>query len=261
MLGPVVNAVVVLACSLIGCFLMRGIPERFEDLIKKAAGMCTLFLGIKGAMESSHILLLIMSLFIGAVIGELINIDKWINRLGLWAERRLGRVASAGNSNAHNAPAAGNANGNAAGSIANKRSFSKGFVTASILYCTGSMVIVGSLQSGLQGNHEILFTKSILDGSMSIVFGASMGIGVAFSALPVLVIQGGIALAAIGIKDYLTPEIITEMSAAGSILIAAIGVNFLVPEAPGHREIKVANLIPAIFIPWAYFALRGLLGL
>jgi len=246
MLGPVVNAVVVLVCSLVGCFLIRGIPERFEELVKKAAGMCTLFLGIKGALESNHILLLIMSLVIGAVIGELINIDKWINRLGLWAERKLGRAASAGD-NAHNASGG-------------KRSFSRGFVTASILYCTGSMVVVGSLQSGLQGNHEILFAKSILDGSMSLVFGASLGIGVAFSALPVLVIQGGIALAATGIKDYLTPEIITEMSAAGSILIAAIGVNFVAPEAPGHREIKVANLIPAIFIPWVYFTLLGLFG-
>jgi len=245
MLGPIVNAAVVLLCSLVGCFLIRGIPERFEELIKKAAGMCTLFLGIKGALESSHILLLIMSLVIGAVIGELIDIDKWINRLGLWAERKLGKAASAGN--AKTPPASSGKE------LPCKRNFSRGFVTASILYCTGSMVVVGSLQSGLQGNHEILFAKSILDGAMSLVFGASLGIGVAFSALPVLVIQGGIALAATGIKDYLTPQIITEMSAAGSILIAAIGINFVVPEAPGHREIKVANLIPAIFIPWVYF--------
>lgn len=252
MLGPIVNALVVVVCSLLGCFVLRGIPERIEELVKKAAGLCTIFIGIKGAMESKRILLLIMSLVIGAVIGELINFDKWINRLGMWAEHKLSRVGSA-----KKVISGDGSGGNAA---VGKKSFSKGFVTASILYCTGSMVIVGSMQSGLQGNHEILFTKSILDGSMSIVFGASLGIGVAFSAIPVFVIQGGIALAAIAIKDYLPDSIIAEMSAAGSMLIAAIGLNFIVPESPGHREIKVANLIPAIFIPWVYLTLAGVFG-
>jgi uncharacterized membrane protein YqgA involved in biofilm formation len=240
MLGPIVNALVVVVCSLIGCFLIRGIPFRFEELVKKAAGLCTIYLGIRGAMDCNHILLLIMSIVIGAVIGEFINIDKWMNLLGLWAERRLGQVSK---------PAGNDKTGN-------KKSFSKGFVTASILYCTGSMAIVGSMQSGLQGNHEILFTKSVLDGSMSIVFGASLGIGVAFSALPVLVYQGGIALAAIAIKNLLTQDIIREMSAVGNLLVAAIGFNFVVPEAPGRGEIKVANLIPAIFIPWIYLTLE-----
>jgi uncharacterized membrane protein YqgA involved in biofilm formation len=117
------------------------------------------------------------------------------------------------------------------------------------------MAIVGSMQSGLQGNHETLFAKSILDGSISIVFGASLGIGVVFSALPVLVYQGGIVLASMAVKDLLSPEIVREMSAVGSLLVAAIGFNFL-----GVKEIKVANLIPAIFIPWAYLAIRGLWG-
>jgi uncharacterized membrane protein YqgA involved in biofilm formation len=116
------------------------------------------------------------------------------------------------------------------------------------------MSIVGSIQSGLQSNHEILFAKSILDGSISIVFGASMGIGVLFSAVPVLVYQGGIALASIAVKELLTQEIITEMSAVGSLLIAAIGFNFL-----SVKEIRVANLIPAVFIPWAYFAFSALM--
>jgi uncharacterized membrane protein YqgA involved in biofilm formation len=115
------------------------------------------------------------------------------------------------------------------------------------------MAIVGSMQSGLQGNHETLFAKSILDGSISLVFGASMGVGVAFSALPVLLYEGAIVLASLAIRDYLTPEIIREMSAAGSLVIAGIGFNFL-----GGKEIKVANLIPAIFIPWAYLAITGI---
>ena len=242
MLGPLVNAVVVVVCSLTGCFLIRGIPYRFEELIKKATGLCVLYIGIRGALDCNHMLLLIMSVVIGAVIGEFINIDKWMNRLGLWAEKKLERI------------------GRSKTDADKKKSFSKGFVTASILYCTGSMAIVGSIQSGLQGNHDILFTKSVLDGSISIVFGASLGIGVAFSALPVLVYQGGIALAAMAIKNYLTADIIREMSAVGNLLVAAIGFNFIVPESDGHKEIRVANLIPAIFIPWLYLSLASAFG-
>jgi uncharacterized membrane protein YqgA involved in biofilm formation len=140
------------------------------------------------------------------------------------------------------------------------------------------MAIVGSMQSGLLGNHETLFAKSILDGSISIVFGASMGIGVVFSALPVLLYQGAIALASMAIKDLLTPEIIREMSAVGSLLVAAIGFNFLNAGSGGNtgngggaadgggatdggvvKEIRVANLIPAIFIPWIYIGIEGLI--
>jgi uncharacterized membrane protein YqgA involved in biofilm formation len=231
MLGPVVNALAVVVCALAGNFLVRGIPERFEEITKKAIGLAIIYLGIKGALDNQRVLLLIMSMVGGAVIGELINIDRFMNRLGNWAERRL-RMAGAEGSG---------------------RSFSKGFVTASILFCTGSMSIVGSMQSGLLGNHETLFAKSILDGSISIVFGASMGIGVVFSALPVFLYQAGIALASMAVRDLLSPDIIREMSAVGSLLVAAIGFNFL-----GVKEIRVANLIPAIFIPWIYMAIEGL---
>jgi uncharacterized membrane protein YqgA involved in biofilm formation len=134
-------------------------------------------------------------------------------------------------------------------------SFSKGFVSASILYCSGSMAIVGSIQSGPAGNHEILFAKSILDGAISIVFAASLGIGVAFSAIPVFIYQAGIALAAMGVRDLLSPDIIREMSAVGNLLVAAIGFNFL-----GVKEIRVANLIPAIFIPLVYMSIEALIS-
>jgi len=236
MLGPLVNALTVVVCSLAGCFLIKGIPERFEEHIKKAIGLAVLFIGIKGALDNQNMLLLIMSMVVGAIIGELINIDKWMNRFGQWAERKLGMGGSEGKSSSGN----------------RGHSFSKGFVSASILFCTGSMAIVGSMQSGLQGNHTILFTKSILDGTMSLVFGASLGIGAAFSALPVLVYQGIIALASQAISGYLTPEIIREMSAVGSLVIAGIGFNFL-----AVKEIKVANLIPAMFIPWIWLTIFG----
>lgn len=229
MLGSIVNAAVIVVCGLIGCFVIRGISPRFEEIIKKAIGLSVMFVGLRGAFDNQMVLLLIISMVIGAVIGEAINIDKQMNRLGVWAENKLGFSGTAGDS-----------------------SFSKGFVTASILFCTGSMAIVGAMQSGLQGNHEILFAKSILDGAISVVFGASMGIGAVFSAIPVLVYEAAITLLSQGLRDILTPEIIREMGAVGSLLVAAIGFNFL-----GVKEIKVANLIPAIFIPWIYLGLRG----
>jgi uncharacterized membrane protein YqgA involved in biofilm formation len=231
MLGPIVNAVVVLVCALTGCFLVRGIPSRFEEILKTAIGVSIIFVGIKGAFDNQRTLLLIMSMVAGSMIGELINIDGFMNRLGQWAERRLGM-----------------------GDGGTGRSFAKGFVSASILYCTGSMAIVGSMQSGLMGNHEILYAKSILDGSTALVFGASMGIGVVFSAIPVLLYQSSIALAAMAVRDFLTEDIIREMSAVGSLLIAAIGFNFL-----GVKEIKVANFIPAIFIPLVYLTVEGMI--
>jgi uncharacterized membrane protein YqgA involved in biofilm formation len=233
MLGPLVNALTVIICSLAGCFLVRGIPERFGEIVKKAIGLSIIYVGIRDAMESQRVLLLIISMVTGAVLGELIGIDRGMNALGAWAEKKL-----AGKGGAKKTDASG--------------SFAGGFVPASVIFCSGSMAIVGSIQSGLEGNHEILFAKSILDGAISIVFGASMGIGVCFSAIPVLVYQGGIVLLSLALRDILTPEIVREMSAVGSLLVAAIGFNFL-----SVKEIPVANLIPAIFIPWLYLAAEG----
>jgi uncharacterized membrane protein YqgA involved in biofilm formation len=232
MLGPVVNALTVVVCSLLGCFIIRGVPPRFEETVKKGLGLAIVYLGVKGALENQRVLLLIMSIVIGAAVGELIDIDGLMKRLGQWVESRL--------FSKKNAQAANRKGGEA---------FVKGFASASILFCTGSMTIVGSLQSGLQGNHETLFAKSILDGTISLVFGASMGLGVAFSAVTVLVSEGGIALAASAIKGLLTQEIIREMSAVGSLLVAAIGFNFF-----EIKEIRVANLMPAIFVPWVWLA-------
>ena len=226
MIGALINGVTIAICSLLGRFLFRNIPPRFEEIITKALGLSVLFVGIKGSLENQRVILLILCMVIGGIIGEFMDIDKAMNRLGDWAEKTMG--FQEGN-------------------------FSKGFVSASILFCTGSMAIVGAMQSGLQGNHETLIAKSILDGSISIVFASTMGIGVVFSSIPVFVYEGLIALAAGLVKVYLTADIITEMSAVGSLLIAAIGFNFL-----DIKRIKVANMIPAIFLPWIYMGLEGL---
>ena len=229
MLGPIVNASAIVVCSLLGCFFIKKIPERMEEIIKKAIGLFVIYAGIKGALDNQRILLMLMSLVGGAVIGEFIDIDSLMNRLGLWAEKRLGMSGEG------------------------KRSFSKAFISTTLLYCTGSIIIVGSLQSGLTGNHDLLFMKSVLDGVSSLVFAASMGIGVAFSAIPLFICETGIVLLSNFVKDYLSPDIVREMSAVGSILVAAIGFNFL-----GMIEIKVANFIPAIFIPLVYMLVERL---
>jgi uncharacterized membrane protein YqgA involved in biofilm formation len=234
MLGTIVNAGVIVVCSLVGALLVKNIPARFEEMLKKAIGLAIIYFGLKGAFENRHELLLILSLVSGALIGELIDIDKGMNRIGVWAETKMGMQGG---------------------------SFAKGFVSASILFCSGAMAIVGSMQSGLEGNHETLFAKSILDGSISIVFSASLGIGVLFSALSVLVYQGSITLLAMAARTLLTPEIITEMSAVGSLLVAAIGFNFLLFSGNSNngiqKEIKVANLIPAVFVPLVYLSIRA----
>ena len=231
LLGPSVNAIAIVICALVGCFLMRGIPARFEETFRKAVGLSVILIGIKGALESQRMLLCIMSMVVGSALGELIGIDALMNRVGKWAESKLGKNSGG---EGHN--------------------FAKAFVSTTILFCGGSMATVGSMQSGLLGNHEVLFAKSILDGATSIIFGATMGVGVIFSAIPVFIYQAGIAMASILVKDYLTTEIIREMSAVGNLIVAAIGFNFL-----EIREIKVANFVPAIFIPLVYMIIEGLI--
>lgn len=230
LLGPIVNGITIIVCALLGRFVLKGLPKRFEDITNKALGLSVLYIGISGSLQNERVMLLILSLVIGSALGELLNIEKQMNYLGKWAEVKLG--FGEGN-------------------------FSKGFVTASVIFCTGSMAVIGGMNSGLQGNHEMLFAKSILDGVISIVLASSLGIGVAFSSIPVFLYEGAIALSAGMVKDLMTPEIITEMSAVGSLIIAAIGLNFILDK----QQIKVANMIPAIFLPWLFIAIETALKL
>ena len=229
MFGVVVNVIVIVVCSLAGFLFIKKIPSGVEESVKKAIGLFAICIGIRGALDCQRVLLMLISLTGGAAIGELIRIDSLVNRLGAWAEKRLNM-----------------------GGGGEERSFSKAFVSYTILSCTGSIVIVGSLQSGLTGNHELLFMKSAMDGVGSLIFSASMGIGVAFSAIPVFICEGGIVLLSGAVKEFLTPEIIREMSAVGCVLVAATGFNFL-----SIKEIRVANFIPAVFIPLVYMLIEG----
>jgi uncharacterized membrane protein YqgA involved in biofilm formation len=177
-----------------------------------------------GAIKTSDMLLVICSVVIGGIIGELINIDKGLKKLGDYIETKL--------------------NGRG-GKI------SEGFVTASLVYCVGAMAIMGSLESGLKGDHGILFTKAMLDGISSVMFTSTLGIGVALSAVSVFLYQGLITLAASSLQGILTTQVITEVSAVGSLLIMGLGFNMM-----GAVKIKVANLLPGILIPIIYFLFK-----
>ena len=220
MLGTIVNTIAVIIGASIGLLLKKGLPENLEDTMMKGLGLCTLFLGIRGSLEGNNSLILIISLVVGALIGEGIDLDEKLNRFGKWLENKFKSKDG------------------------DKVSIAEGFVSASLLFCVGAMTVVGSLQSGLMGNHEMLFNKSMLDFVAAIIFASSMGIGVLFSAAFVLVYQGAITLAAQWVAPFLTDTIIAEMTCVGSVIIIGIGLNLL-----GITKLKVMNYVPAIFIP------------
>ena len=220
MLGTIVNTIAVIIGAGIGMFLKKGIPEKLADTMMKGLGLCTLFLGISGSLDGQNSLILIISIVAGALIGEGIDLDAKLNQLGQWLENKFKSKDGS------------------------KVSIAEGFVSASLLFCVGAMTIVGSLQSGLQGNHEMLFNKSMLDFVAAIIFASTMGVGVILSAAFVLVYQGAITLLAQWVAPVLSDVVIAEMNCVGSVIIIGIALNLL-----GITKLKVMNYVPAIFIP------------
>lgn len=234
--GTIVNALAVLAGSIAGMLLtwLAGhfssrlpagsarLGERLQTIIMQGVALCVMFLGISGSLKGQNSLITILSMVIGAIIGELLDLDKRMRALGDWVQKKTERLAL----------------GNG------KASISEGFVTASLLFCVGAMAIVGALQDGLTGDHSTLFAKSLLDGISSIVFGASLGLGVSFSAVAIFLYQGLIAVLASFLAPFLSDAVIAEMTCVGSLLIVALSLNML-----NLTKIKVMNLVPAIFLP------------
>lgn len=220
MLGTIVNSISVIVGCLVGLLVKDRLTEKIGTTIMNGLALCTLYIGISGALNGGDTLIMIISVAIGALIGEIIDIDKWLNKLGYYLESKF-------KSNKEN-----------------DISIAEGFITSSLLFCVGAMAIVGSLESGLKGNHNTLFTKSVLDGISSIIFTSSLGIGVIFSSFSVFVYQGVITLAAEFLSGVLSTTVITNMSAVGGLLIIGLGLNML-----GITKIKIANLLPAIFLP------------
>ena len=219
MISAIVNTLAVIAGSLIGIIFRKGLPEKLTNAVFTGLGLCTLYIGISGSLKGENVLIAIISIAIGAIIGTLLDLDGKLNKLGKWVESKFNK----GKQNV---------------------SIAQGFVTASLLFCTGAMTIVGSLQSGLTGNHDMIFAKSLLDFIAAIVLTSSMGVGVAFAAVFVLIYQGAIVLFAQFLEPVLTQTVINEMTCVGSLLIIALGLNML-----KVTDIKVMNYIFAIFIP------------
>jgi uncharacterized protein len=220
MLGTLSNVAAIIVGSLLGFLIKKGIPIKVKDTIIQGLALCILLIGISGSIKANNIVLTIISMVLGSAIGEFIDIDRFMNNLGVAVEKKLkGRGGQ----------------------------ISQAFVTASLLSCVGAMSIVGSLNSGLKGDYSLLFAKSILDFVFSIILTSSLGIGVMLSAVSVFLYQGSITLLAAALKGLLIESVIIDMSAIGSLLIIAAGFNLL-----GLSKIKVANLIPAMFIPIFY---------
>jgi len=227
MLGTIVNTLAIIAGSLLGLLFSKGIADNYKEIILSGVGLSVILIGIKSALVSNSLMVVIFSVIVGALLGEGLKIEKILENLGAFLERRIVSKSS------------------------DTKSFARGFVTASLVFCVGSMAIVGSLESGLTGNHQTLFAKSVLDGVTAIIFASAMGVGVMFSSFAVLIYQGIITLTAVFMKGFLVPETIAQMTSVGGLLIMAIGLNML-----KITTIRVGNLIPGIFLPLVYFALR-----
>lgn len=217
LIGTAVNALAIMAGSFIGLF-WRNISENMKTTLIQGLSIAVIVLGIDMALESDNILIVVVSLALGAMLGEKWQIEEKMNRFGIWLETKTGATD---------------------GGIA------KAFVTATLVYVVGAVGIVGALDSGLRGDHTVLYTKSLIDGIMSIFLTSALGIGIIFSALPVFLFQGTIALFAAQIDRFVSPELmdqmITEITGTGGVMIIAIGIRLL-----GLLNIRVANLLPAM---------------
>ncbi len=226
MIGVFVNVAAVLLGSSVGLLFRKGIPERISKAVMLAIGLCTLYIGIDGTLEGSMTIVLILSMVFGTLIGTFIDIDDKINRVGLFLEKKFKKDGD-------------------------KSSIAEGFMTGSLLFCVGAMTIVGSLNAGLKGDNTLLFTKSILDLISSCILASTLGVGVMFSALFVLVMQGGLVLLAGLLQNVLTdPALIAELTCAGSVMIIGISLNML-----GVTKLKVANYLPALLLVPIFYKL------
>lgn len=217
--GAVVNFFLVVLGTLVGLIFKKGIPQKLQNALMTGMAFCVLYIGITGLFEEgANILVIIVCFALGAVIGELIDLDKQVNRLGKAIENRFSKTK--------------------------QNKIADGFVAATLLFCVGAMTIVGSIDSGISGDNSTLYSKSVIDCVAAAVLTSSLGIGVIFAAFSALIIEGGITLLANFIAPVLNQTVIAQMSVIGSLLIIALALNML-----GITKIKVMNFVPAILLP------------
>ncbi|MCZ6900767.1 MAG: DUF554 domain-containing protein, partial [Bacteroidetes bacterium] len=215
-IGSLVNMLAVIVGSLFGLLLGQRFPENIRRISIKGIGLCTLLIGTQMALKVENILFVILSILLGGILGEFLNLQSKFEQLGDLLKKRL--------------------------PIKNER-FTEGLITTFILFCVGSLTIVGALEEGLRNDPTLLYTKSVLDGFSSIVFASVYGIGVLFSAFPLIIFQGGITLLAGKVEPYLTDMVINQLSATGGILIVGLGFNLL-----EIQNLKITNFLPALII-------------
>ncbi len=231
MLGTIVNAGAVVLGGGLGLLLKKGLPARISEAIMGGVGLVVLYIGVSGALAGENVLVAVLSVVLGGALGAWMDIDAALNRLGARAQAAF--AGGGGKSGADGADGAGGGS-----------RFAEGFVSASLLFCVGAMAVVGSLQSGLTGEHSTLFAKALIDGVSAMVFASAMGAGVLLSAAAVLLYQGAITLLASLLAPVLSDAAVAEMTCAGSLLIVGIGLNLL-----GLTKLKLANYLPAVFLP------------
>lgn len=229
MIAVFVNAATVILGSLLGILLHKRLKEEHTKTVVACMGICTMVIGMTGAIATSNILIVILCLVAGTVIGQLLKLERRMDGAGDWLKARVAKKSGS--------------------------RFTEGFVTASLLFCVGSMSIMGSFDAGLRGNYDIIFAKSVMDGIMSVTFAATMGIGVAFAAVTVIIYQGALTLLAGVMEPVLTQSVITEMSAVGGVMLIATGMNII---GLTKERIQVGNMLPALIFPAIWFAIAGL---
>ena len=218
MIATFINCATVLLGSLIGLLLHKKISESFKTIVYTGAGMIAMVLGIRMAFSTTKIVFLALALILGGILGEWWKIEGGILKLGEFLKNRFARNESG-------------------------KDFSYGFLNASVLYCVGAMALVGAFKAGAEGDYEMILTKSVMDGFMAIMLTAAMGIGVAFSALTILLYQGGITLLANQLKPLVNDLLLGELTGIGGVLVLMISINLL-----GLSKIKTANYIPGLII-------------
>ena len=215
LLGSLVNAGAILVGGLVGMFAGKLLPERLRTSVMAALSLMTIGIAVPGLLKSSNALIPIISMVIGTIIGELLNIDAAVNKLGENLQKRF-----------------------------SPSRVTEGFVTGSLVFAIGALAVMGPLQSGLQHQHDLLFSKSVIDGVASIVFASTLGLGVALSGLMVFAVEGSIALLASVVAPYLGEAVVNEITFVGSLLIVGISLNLL-----GITKLRILNMVPAILLP------------
>ena len=228
MLGVLANSFAVLLGGVIGMLCGSRIKSKYTDSLMVALGLATMGMGVASTVGTTDVLCIIVCCSLGAVLGELLHLDDGVNALGRMAERKFGSKDGKGGS------------------------FTSAFVSCSIMFCVGSMAVMGSVEAGLNGDNSILFAKAVLDLIASLAYGAAMGVGVAVSFACVLVVEGALTLLAGALAPLLTDAIVTEMSAVGGVLLIGLAINLLNLR---QQPIKIANMLPAVFLPAAYVPL------